>query len=166
MVKVHELGVMNSFSAQSKSTKITNQNEDVFTQYNKDMSVQDKQVVAKPKETPKFEEYSEKKFGNYDNYMKKMSQYYFKNDLKNGKLKLVEPTKIEALGFKLELGDSYYTYQTSKDETLGDIKERYNLGDGYIGNQSAGGGGNFDKLKALPFVDIKAEAFKDNGLIK
>lgn len=93
----------------------------------------------------------------YEQYKKARVEYYFKNDIKSGKLEYIEPTKV----FGKEFGGRYFIYQADEGMTLGDIKAIYNLSDGDLGNQSPDNyGGDIDRHKANKYVRISEAAME------
>lgn len=110
---------------------------------------------TKKSKTPPFRDLGKNEC--YENYKNARAKYYFESDIKNGTLEYVEPTKI----FGKEFGGHYFKYNAQENETLGDVKGRYNLADGTLRSQSIGGGGNFDDHIAPPVVTIKEEVMED-----
>lgn len=108
-------------------------------------------------EVKKFPEYDETKFKSYAEYEQKKAVFNKTQDLKSNKL-----TYDNGKVFGLQIFKPEYVYHADGKETLGDIKERYNLPDKSLGNQSTGGGGNFDLLKAQEYVEIPVTAM-DKG---
>ena len=70
---------------------------------------------TKSAKTPKFRDIGLDE--TYQEYKKARAEYYFKNDIKSGKLEYVAPTKF--LG--KEFGGRYFNYQTDEGMTLGDV---------------------------------------------
>lgn len=157
---IKALSSIQSYQAPSSTKKVDQKEASVVPMTGKTQKNGKSQKVK----TPQFPEYDSKNYKSYEDYKQQKAKYYFKNDLKTGKLEYVEPTQW--FGGKVQVGGRYYQYTPGKNETLGDIKSRYNLPDGYLKGQSLEDGGDRDKQKALPEIRIDEKAFKENGLKK
>lgn len=81
----------------------------------------------------------------------------FKNDLKTHKLELKECPKVA--GIELPFCEDEYIYHPEAAETFGQLKERYNIPDGYLrkSGQAAQLGGNGDEHALIINTHIKKE---------
>ena len=67
-----------------------------------------------------------------DKFISKDSKKNVQNAIKDGSLVYTEPTKF--LG--LTLRDGFYTYTPQNNETIGDIKQKFGIKDGVIGDMN------------------------------